>query len=210
MNVWNDRYLAGRYPWDIGRASPLLIRVVDELFCPPAKIIVPGCGQGWEIDALLQRGFDVTGFDIAPAALELVSGRLGKTQNLSLQTGDILNIPGSLRCQYDMLIEHTCFCSISPTKWDDYVTSVAALLVPGGKFVGAFLNFDNQEADGPPFGIDSDRIRDLFSTRFEIQRLILAPECFPPADVELPPQIYRVAQLEAIFQKRQPDLYSNK
>ena len=202
MNVWNDRFLSGHHPWDIGRPSPLLTRVLDELFRPPARVMVVGFGRGWEVEALLQRGFEVTGLDIAPAALDLVARRIGKSSRVSLQVGDILDVSESLHGSYDMVVEHTCLCSIPPSRWVDYVASVASLLVPGGNFVAAFLCFDHRESDGPPFGAESDTIRDLFCSQFEIHRLADAPECFPPADVPVPPEVYRVAQLEAVFEKR--------
>jgi methyl halide transferase len=181
--------------------SPLIMRLIDEEFRPPARVLVVGCGRGWEVEALAQRGFDVTGLDIAPAALDLVTIRLGQRPNISLQVGSVLNMPPSMLGAYDIIVEHTCFCAIDPLRWSDYAYSVASILVPRGYFVGAFLSFENVEYAGPPFGTNIETVHSLFVEYFEIRRLGKAPEPFPPLSVSIPPHIFRVSQLEAIFAK---------
>jgi len=201
INQWNERYLAGRFPWDLGMPSPLVMRLVDQEFRPPARVLIVGCGRGWEVEALAQRGFDVMGLDIAPAALDLVTMRVGQRTNLSLQVGDVLNMPPSMLGTYDILVEHTCFCTINPSLWSAYANSVASVLAPGGHFVGAFLSFENNKYGGPPFGTDLETVRWLFAEHFVIRRLRRAPESFPPLTVPTPPHVFRVPQLEAVFVK---------
>lgn len=189
---WNDRYLSADTPWDIGHASPVVLRAAEAL-PPPARLFVPGCGRGWEVEALAARGHRVTGLDLAPAALELLRARLAPaiSARVELIAGDVLDPPAALDGAFDGWVEHTCFCALDPELLPRYVAAAARLLRPGGLLVGAFLHFDRP--GGPPYGTDPAALRALFEAAFAIEHLAPAPEPFPAAGVP---------QLEARFRRR--------
>ncbi len=67
---WNDRYRDGDLPWDTGRPSSELQRVVGRHAIRPCRALEIGCGTGTNSVWLAQQGFEVTGFDMAPLAVE--------------------------------------------------------------------------------------------------------------------------------------------
>lgn len=190
---WNDRYLDGQTPWDIGRPNPVVMRGAAAL-APASRVVVPGCGRGWEVEALAAAGHRVCALDIAPAALDALGARLiarGLADRVDRQVADILDPPAELHGAFDGWAEHTCFCALDPVHLPAYVESAARLLRPGGQLFGAFLHFDGP--GGPPFGTDPATVRALFAPRFEIEHLAPAPEPFEAAGVP---------QLEARFRRR--------
>jgi SAM-dependent methyltransferase len=197
---WNEHYRTHHTPWDLGHASPVVMRAA-EVITPPARLFVPGCGRGWEVEALAARGHAVTGLDLAPAAIELLRARLAESSagqpaaqpsgTVDLRVGDLLDLPPELDGAFDGWVEHTCFCALDPALLPRYVAAAARLLRPGGHFVGAFLHFDRP--GGPPYGTHAAAVRALFEPAFDIDHLAPAPEPFPPAGVP---------QLEARFRRR--------
>ncbi len=67
---------------------------------------------------------------------------------------------------FDYVAEHTCFCAIHPSQRAAYQRSIAAMLKPGGRFLGIFWEHD--EIDGPPYSTNEAEIRALFGDAFDI------------------------------------------
>ena len=67
---WEELYAGHRDGWEMGVPHPSLVRLVDTTSPPRGRIAVPGCGRGHDARFLAARGYDVVGFDFAPAALE--------------------------------------------------------------------------------------------------------------------------------------------
>ncbi|MBT5764511.1 MAG: thiopurine S-methyltransferase, partial [Nitrospina sp.] len=70
---------------------------------------------------------------------------------------------------YDLVLEQTFFCAISPRQRQDYVLNVSRILKPGGMLVGLFYHTDEQ--GGPPYNTTREDIERHFSKNFEIQEL---------------------------------------
>jgi SAM-dependent methyltransferase len=67
---WNVRYVQSDTPWDTGRPSPELQRVLAEWEIRPCRVLEMGCGTGDNAIYLAQQGFEVSAFDVAPLAIE--------------------------------------------------------------------------------------------------------------------------------------------
>jgi len=64
-------------PWSDENCGGLLQEIAPIFsLCPPppARLLDIGCGAGWTSDLFARRGYDVTGVDISPDAIELASG----------------------------------------------------------------------------------------------------------------------------------------
>src|SRR5688572_32612125 len=91
---WNHRYATKDAPWDSGRPSCELQRVVDERQIKPCRTIELGCGSGTNAVFLAQHGFDVTAFDLSPLALEPAKQKAkGAGAQVRLFVADILDPP---------------------------------------------------------------------------------------------------------------------
>lgn len=177
---WNDHYVEGNTPWDLGAPSPLVAAAAKLAAPPPARVLVPGFGWGWDVEALADLGYDVVGLEVAPAAVAGAAERIGDRPDVELVVGDLFSPPDAWLGSFDLVVEHTCYCAFERALLPDYVDITARLLKPGGAVAGAFLHF---EGDGPPFGTDPDELRRLFGARFDVERLEPWPEPFAKLDV---------------------------
>ncbi|MES2177441.1 MAG: methyltransferase domain-containing protein [Gemmatimonadota bacterium] len=74
-----------------------MLEFVDGLRLPAgAKVLDAGCGPGYMLSALAQRGFDVSGLDAAPEMLRMSKERLRVTapeRTFALELGSIESLP---------------------------------------------------------------------------------------------------------------------
>lgn len=162
---WSNRYLNQDTGWDTGTITPPLKAYIDQLKDKNISILIPGCGNSYEAEYLLQQGFThIILIDISSALCEQLSARLAAfiANGLTIVCGDFFEHQG----QYDLIIEQTFFCALSPSLRNAYAAKMRSLLKPGGKLVG--LLFNKHFEGGPPFGGDENEYRELFSPSFNI------------------------------------------
>jgi methyl halide transferase len=164
QDYWSKRYQEGSDGWDLGSASPPLVHYFDQLSdeWKEKRILIPGCGRAYEAEYLFRKGFKkVFVVDFAAEPLAELKYRMPNFPSDQLIQDDFFCLKGS----FDLIVEQTMFCAISPEKRADYIEKVAQLLTPGGKFVGLLFNRDFQS--GPPFGGSKSDYIPLFQNHFE-------------------------------------------
>lgn len=71
VNYWDSSYESGRVPWDPGPYDGHLPAVIADHEIAPCRVVDIGCGTGKSLVWLAEHGFDCTGIEIAPTALEM-------------------------------------------------------------------------------------------------------------------------------------------
>jgi methyl halide transferase len=141
---WQARYDEKATGWDIGTISTPLKAYIDQLEDRSLRILIPGCGFGHEAVYLARLGFThVTVIDLVDDAMRPVREQAPSVRCI---TGDLFEREGS----YDLILEQTLFCAIDPRLRSSYISRIASLLVPGGKYAGVLFN--RTFTGGPPFG----------------------------------------------------------
>jgi SAM-dependent methyltransferase len=166
MTDWNRRYEENDTPWDKGGEHPVLREMLVH-GALSGRVLVPGCGTGHDVRALARLGLQVTGLDVAPLALEIARSH-SAVANESYFLGDLFHLPPDWRGAFDGVFEHTCFCAIDPARRADYVTAVADVLRPGGRYLAVFFLDPGNDGDGPPFGCATAELDGLFDARFRL------------------------------------------
>ncbi len=187
--TWNEHYRERNTPWDLGAPSAAVAHAVGLATAPPARVLVPGFGYGWDVEALAGLGYEVVGLEVAAEAIALAAERIGAHPRVELREGDLFDPPADLTGTFDVVAEHTCYCAFDPERWPDYAEVAGRLLRPGGAVAGAFLDF---EGGGPPFGTNIPDLRAIFEPRFAIERLEPWPDPFPKLEC---PQIMGVLRV---------------
>ncbi|MGD1937043.1 MAG: methyltransferase [Cyanophyceae cyanobacterium] len=176
---WNQRYKDQDTGWDLGQPSPVLAAFLPEYLkqhnflvrSPNAssKAAVVGCGRGHDARFIAKLGIETVGFDFAPLAIKEARELAARSQltekQLRFEQMDIFAVAPQWQGQFDLIIEHTCFCAINPEQRPDYVESMRSLLKPEGILVGVF--FTHNRPGGPPFGTNETAVLDVFSPRFK-------------------------------------------
>src|SRR6188768_3237585 len=130
---WNDRYRDGDLPWDTGLASSELQRVLSRNTIRPCRVFELGCGTGTNGVWLAGQGFEVTGIDVAPLAVERAEERAhaaGVTAHFLV--ADVLHLP-NLGGSFAFFFDRGCYHAVRRDAPGQYVPAVARQLVTGGR-----------------------------------------------------------------------------
>jgi SAM-dependent methyltransferase len=159
---WEFRYQSGHTGWDRGTVSPALQYWLKVGQLAPGRVLVPGCGRGYEVIELACRGFEVTAIDIAPSAIEALTHQLSQASvSAKILQADLLNC--SPDTTFDAVYEQTCLCALEPATWGDYVERLHQWLKPGGHVFVLFMQ-TGQEG-GPPYHCAIEDMQQLFNDR---------------------------------------------
>jgi len=177
-SYWNQRYQKNEAGWDLGAVSTPLKEYFDTLPDKSIAVLIPGAGNCYEGEYLLEKGFpNVTILDYAPEAIEGFKNRVSVHKKAKLVCEDFFTHNG----QYDLIIEQTFFCALDPSLRMAYADKMHELLKPGEKLVGLlFTTVPNQE--GPPFGGSLAEYEKLFSGKFHIEKLEPCYNSIKPRD----------------------------
>ena len=181
QEFWSNKYKNDQAGWDLGQVSPPIKSYIDQLENKNIKILIPGAGNSYEADYLLEKGFkDITVIDIASNLVEKLKSKWKNNPNIQILHGDFFEHDG----KYDLIIEQTFFCAIDPSERENYVRKMNELLNQNGKLVG--LLFNRHFEDGPPFGGRKEEYKKLFIEKFELVNFDTAYNSVKPrSNIEL-------------------------
>ena len=172
-----------RIPWNSETAPDALVELVGSGRVRPCRAIDLGCGAGNYAIWLAGQGFDVTGVDSSPAAIEIARGRAeqkGVRARFIVADllGDLHEIDGRFDFGYDWELLH----HLMPEDRATYARNVHSLLNPGATYLSVCFSEEDPQFGG--FGkirrtqigtvlyfSSESEIRELFSPYFAIQEL---------------------------------------
>jgi len=172
-DFWDTRFRGGVTPWDAAGVPLLLGKWLENR--KPCRVLIPGCGTGYEVRAFAARGHDVLAIDFSDAAIEAAQRELGKLAD-RVRKADFFNFDTP---PFDLVYERAFMCALPRRMWAQWAERVADLLRPGAELAGFFYFDDNEK--GPPFGVAPHALQQLLQGQF-----ILAEEKAIPAADSLP------------------------
>jgi SAM-dependent methyltransferase len=165
---WDQLWKTKDTGWDLKQVSPPLQHYFDAMTCKNKSILIPGCGNAYEAEYLLNNGFNnITIIDISPTLCNQLIKKNKKFtgKQLTIICGDFFKHTG----QYDFIIEQTFFCALEKTRRHEYVEKMKSLLKPTGVLAG--LLFNKEFEKNPPFGGNIRTYKKLFQPFFEILQM---------------------------------------
>lgn len=172
---WNERYRDGNLPWDTGRPSSELQRVLSQHAIPPGRALDIGCGTGSNSVWLAQQGFDVTGIDVAPLAVERSKDRARAAGvNAQFVVADVLDLPDPKQ-PFSFFLDRGCYHAVRRSS-PGYAPAVAKQLAPGAMGLILAGNARETHDPGPPVVTEEEirteigaalQILDLHEVRFD-------------------------------------------
>lgn len=173
---WDERYSNEQTGWDIGYISTPLKEYFDQLTDKNMKILVPGAGNGHEVEYLFGKGFKRTYLlDFSLKSIQNFKKRNPNVPDKNLIQENFFHHSG----QYDLIIEQTFFSAISPSMRVEYAKKCYDLLENQGKMAG--LLFGHQfDFEGPPFGGSREEYENIFSPFFSVDVLETAHNSIAP------------------------------
>ena len=156
----------------MGKVSPPLKEYFEQLTNKSISILVPGCGNAYEAEYLLEKGFkNITLIDISPVLVNKLKKQFSDFlyKEINIICGDFF----TLNQTFDLVVEQTFFCAIDPLLRTNYANKMYELLNENGKLIGVFFNrtFDA----GPPYSGSKAEYHLLFKDKFQIKTM---DECY--------------------------------
>lgn len=166
---WKKKYQAKATGWDLGVATPPLKTFIDEIKNTDSSILIPGCGNAYEAEYLLSKGFtNITLIDFAPMLVKQLQAKFANQKNIKVILGNFFDHIG----KYDLILEQTFFCALPPNLRQRYVWKMHQLLNENGILSG--LLFNRAFEIGPPFGGNSLEYQRLFQHSFLFEKFAVA------------------------------------
>ena len=166
-DYWENRYTQYDFPWDAGSITTPLKEYFDQIQDKNIRILIPGCGNSYEFEYLVANGFqNVFVLDYAPTPVQNLKNRLPESYHKQILQQDFFEHD---TC-YDLIIEQTFFCALSPELRSKYIQKMHSLLSKNGKLAGLLFQF-SLTAAGPPFGGSKKEYENSFSSLFHINVL---------------------------------------
>ncbi len=156
---WENRYQLGQTGWDRGHVSPNLLYWLEHKLLSPCRILIPGCGNGYEVLALAEKGFDVVAIDIAPTPIENLR-KILKTKPLNVELIQADFFTCEFKKTFDAVYEQTSLCALPLNEWKNYEECLYHWLKPKGKLFAQFMQ--TEQESGPPFHCDTGAMTKLF------------------------------------------------
>ena len=174
---WDGLYASSQDGWELGEPAPSLAARLDAgVPVPPgARFAVLGAGRGHDARLLARRGYVVTGFDFAEAAIAQARSLAERDAlRVTFEQRDVFELGAEFAATFDAAWEYTCFCAIDPDRRGEYARVLRDILKPGGILLACFYPM-KEGSDGPPFPVSRAGIEAALSPHFDIL------EAGPPA-----------------------------
>jgi|EndMetStandDraft_3_1072993.scaffolds.fasta_scaffold12336_6 cyclopropane fatty-acyl-phospholipid synthase-like methyltransferase len=130
---YNTWYRFGTPPWGAA-PSPDLVALVEAGRLKPCRAIDIGCGTGATSIYLASRGFDVTGVDFAPSAIDRALAAAAAAGIHATFVVDDITAPRSGVDGFELLVDHGTFDDLTHGDRCSYVATANQLAAEGASF----------------------------------------------------------------------------
>ena len=178
---WNNKYLNNEDGWDIGKPTPIFVDYENQLV-ENSKILIPGCGRGYDAIYLSSKGHDVDALDFSSIAIDYLK-KTSASKGLVINTieSNFFTLSNKYNNTYDYIFEYTFFCAISPDDRLAYVKKCNDLLKKKGSIIAVFLPLSTQEDSlNPPYQVKKNHVIKYFKDYFNIEFIDKANKSISP------------------------------
>ncbi|KAI8053017.1 S-adenosyl-L-methionine-dependent methyltransferase [Syncephalis plumigaleata] len=171
---WEQLWQEGSTPWNMNEPSPPLVTLfekhsssVADLAGTNKKALVPGCGEGRDVIYLTTKGYETTGAEISPTALEACR-KNAKAANCNAKFILADFFTESLGEPFDFVFDYTFLCAIQPEQRNDWSRRMGEIIRSGGLLVTLMFPLDPSRTTGPPFGLSVELYHQLLDANFDV------------------------------------------
>jgi methyl halide transferase len=161
-----QRYVEGDAPWDSGRPSSELIRVLDAGLLPGKSALEFGCGTGTNAIELARRGYGVTAVDLVDVAIDRArekARQAGVTVNFMVGDLTLLDLGGP----HDVLFDRGVYHTIRSRNLPGFLKTVKQVSRRGTRWLSLAGNPREPGPRGPPT-VREEEIRSELGPLFKI------------------------------------------
>lgn len=165
---WRAAWRSGDTPWDAGASPPALRRLVDSGLVPAGRVLVPGCGTGYDLATLAREDREVVGIDLSEDARAAFSSAHADLPGTVLyEVTDFFSYQSA--SGFDFVWDYTFFCALDPEQRSAWGLTMQRLVSPSGLLATLLFPFEDPISDrqGPPWPINTNIVRRVLEDHFE-------------------------------------------
>lgn len=175
-------YATGFTPWD-GHPIPSMLReLVEGSDRPPGSALDVGCGTGDSSIYLAQHGWQVTGVDFTPKALEKARAKARAADAVvNFVHADVTHLrQAGINGPFQVIVDNGCFHGMSDDDRDLYVQEISAAAAPGARLL--MIAFKPSGRFGPA-GVDQTEIERRFTPAWALLSAADEPRWTPQGGI---------------------------
>ena len=128
------RYPLEALPWELGRPRKVLVELVEKGVIKKGKALDICCGAGTNAIYLAKKGFQVTGMDISPKAIEIAKEKVRKANSkIQFRVQNFLNLPFKDE-EFDFVFDMGCFHHVKVKDRSTFINGVHRVLKKGASY----------------------------------------------------------------------------
>lgn len=167
---WEEQYRdddVETMPWFCPELDKDVANAIQSLAISPTTALDLGTGPGTQAIALAKLGFETTGTDISPSAVNKATERAkNELINVRFVCDDVLN--SKLEGRFGLVMDRGCFHVLEPGQQQDYLHAVSRLLDEKGCLFLKTFHKQEMREEGPPNRFEADDISKIFGSTFEL------------------------------------------
>ena len=170
-NDWDQIYR--KYPleelgWELGKPRPILVELVEKGLIRKGKALDICCGAGTNTVYLAEKGFEVTGIDISPTAIEYAKKEAEKAKvKIEFKVADFTKLPFADE-EFDFVYDLGCFHHVKVEDRPAFIEGVHCVLKRTGTYMLTCFSYKNGAAWNH---FTKKQLIDLFSNFFEMDEI---------------------------------------
>jgi len=167
-NEWDEIYR--NYPlaelgWELGKPRPILVEFVEKGLIKQGKALDICCGAGTNTVYLATKGFQVTGIDISPTAIQYAKKKTEQAKvKIDFQVQNFLQLPFADGA-FDFVFDMGCFHHVEVEDRPAFIKGVHRVLKMGGTYMLTCFSYRNGKAWNH---FTKQQLVSLFSGLFEM------------------------------------------
>ena len=184
---WLQRWRDHQLGWHREDLNPLLVEHWPSLGLPPSgKVLVPLCGKTLDMHFLAQTGHEVIGCELSPIAIEeffeeasmpFESRREARFvrhsgEGITIFQGDVFELDRDLLAGVTGVFDRGAMIALPSAMRGNYAAHLIATLPDSARILLLTLEYDQSLVGGPPFSVPGQEVREVYSAKFEVEKLV--------------------------------------
>ena len=166
---WDSAYEGSPAPWDIGRPQAAFVRLAEAGLLS-GRLLDAGCGTGEHVLLAAAHGADAMGVDLSGLAIGKARAKAAERGlTARFEAADALHLE-LLGERFGTVIDSGLFHVFDDGDRPRYVTSLAAVVEPGGSYYMMCFS-DKQPGAWGPHRVREEEIRAAFTDGWEVVSL---------------------------------------
>ncbi|KMT15573.1 hypothetical protein BVRB_3g059230 [Beta vulgaris subsp. vulgaris] len=151
---WQKCWEEEMTPWDLGFTTPIIQHLVQtDAFPKGNRVLVPGCGSGYDVIAMASSDRYVVGLELSEVAISKARELAASSTNVNNMTfilDDFFTWKSD--ALFDIIFDYTFFCALEPNMRLAWASRMAELLNPDGELLTLIFPISDH-VGGPPYKV---------------------------------------------------------